>query len=333
MLNEKKLYSYFDSRFDIRKSTKGWYSMDCPYCNGGRSNERSGAINFESEQFKCWRAKCGVHKSAIDFIKDFEKIPFAEVRSFIDGFRETFVAFDRKSTGASFGGINTVKKDINLPFGYKSLLDGSDILSLRAQRYLSKRGFDLDKLDANGWGFCSEEHENFKLSYYGYIIIPFVVRGRFVYYIGRDFLGRNKKWKYKNPDKNMFGVGKSEVIYNEDALSGNIVYVHEGALCAETVGSQGIGTLGWALSDVQRNKILKSQCKVLIVAADKGFYHKAIKLMISFLEVKKEIRIVSFEDMDDKENDVNAIGKSRYMEMVEKTQPLTFGLAMDILTS
>lgn len=332
MLNDKKLYTYL-TKFDIRSSSKGWLSLTCPYCGGGKSNERSGAIHIESEYFKCWRAKCGVSKSLTDFIIDNENIPYREVYRFIDSFQASYFTSSEISGYTNTSANIKLKKDIELPYGYVGLFDDDSVLAIKAQRYLTKRGFDVSFLESKGWGFSGLEHKEFKFNYYGYIIIPFVIRGRFVYYIGRDFLNRGSKYKYKNPERNSFGVGKADVLYNEDALvKFKIVYMTEGLFCAETIGEAGFSTQGWALSFNQINKIMKSPCSTLITAADKGFYVKAIKTMIPFLEVKKEIRVVSFEGMPDKYNDVNAIGKDAFMDMVESTPKLSLGLAMDIIT-
>jgi len=126
--------------------------------------------------------------------------------------------------------------------------------------------------------------------------VPFINKGKFTYFLGRDFLNRDKKYKYKNPSKNDFGVGRSEILFNEDALMKyDKVYLSEGVFCAKTIGEQGIATLGWSMSPIQKNKIIKSHSKELIVAADVGFYKKAVQAMIPFLPFKN-IKVVNFEN-------------------------------------
>lgn len=335
MLNTKKLITYLQKAFDIKPSSRGWYSMKCPICHGGNKNEISGAIHPETEHFKCWRAKCGAKRSAHDIIIQAEGINYTKVYSFIEEFKESTVVLGTNTQARKHDlGSELSYHKIDLPEGFTSLLEDDDLMALKARNYVKSRGFKASYLDSIGWGFVNEKAKIFAEDFYGYLIIPFISRGQLVYYLGRDFLNRDKKYKYKNPKKEVVSVGRSDLIYNEDALRKyKTIYLSEGTLCAQTMGVQGVATLGWSLSPVQKSKILKSNIEEMVVAADIGFYKKAVQAMIPFLEHKK-IKIINFErpELAKFGGDVNDVGRDIYLSAVKKTQYLTMETAMDIIT-
>lgn len=310
MLPIDRSFTYMQNRFNITKSTKGWWKFTCPVCGGGQSDEVSAAVNFQSETVKCWRAKCGYKDSLTNFIKDTENLDSSyKVKLFIGDFEPSVLPTEIDSN-YSYIKVKEVIA-IDLPYGYRSLKSGDNFLAKKARRYLKNRGFDIDKLDDKGFGYCDEEHEDFMLSYYGFIIIPFSIRGVFTYFIGRDFLGGDKKYKYKNPTVTDIGVRKSSLFYNEDGLyQKEKIYLVEGWSCAETIGDNAIAYLGNVLSAIQRTKILRSKVKELIFIPDVGAYKKALGMALDFIEYFK-VKVIDLEKtgLTTKiKNDVNSIG-------------------------
>lgn len=75
---------------------------------------------------------------------------------------------------------------------------------------------------------CNGSGYNF---YHGRIILPTYEKGKLVYFQGRDFLNRNKKWKYMNPS-----VQRKHVVYYYDLLpENNRIYITEGPIDAMTL--------------------------------------------------------------------------------------------------
>jgi hypothetical protein len=213
-------------------------------------------------------------------------------------------------------------------------LEGDTILGERARKYLSGRGFDLDYLDAAGFGYCREKDKNKDDNYYGYIIIPFKRKGILRYFIGRDYIGNYLR--YKNPPQERYGIGKSELVFNEDALElRSTNFIAEGWADAMTMGRGGISTQGWSMSKEQKFACHSSSAERFVFLPDIGFYKQAVKLAREFMD-KREVYVVDFAaagyTIESKKKDVNDIGRAKVVELIKKTPPLTEKLAMKILT-
>jgi hypothetical protein len=231
------------------------------------------------------------------------------------------------------------KHPIELPTGFNSIMEGRGILGIRARDYMQSRGFNLEQLDKRGFGYCNEHDTEFNEDYFGYIIIPFWVRGQLQYFIGRDFLGRGEKWRYKNPAKAKFGVGKADLFYNEDALMvEDRVIMVEGWADAETVGPEGISSQGWSLSQMQRDKMHRANAREFIFLPDYGvnekgesYYKLACKAAMEFMAHKK-CRVVNPEELRQYGKDANEIGYDRVNRAIVRTPLLTDSTAMEIMT-
>lgn len=339
-MNPAKAYTYFATAFDLKKvSPKGWYPMNCPFCDHGRGKVKF-AVHFAYNLGKCW--ECEYRERLVKVIMDVEGIDYRQAKTVIDEQDESYMEFDIIHTARSYK-----KSEVLMPAGYTGLLDGHGVLSDRVRHYLEvERGFDIVRLDMMGFGYCTEHpgeevlpHERFSRDYFGYLIIPFKRKGILQYYIGRDFIGQEPK--YKNPAVDLFGVGKEELFYNEDALDlYDEVFLLEGAFDSECVGPAAFASLGWSLSDTQKRKIFKSDLKRLVMLPDKGFYKTAIKTAMDFLD-EKEVVVVNMDNVrpgavgpNGKElKDVNELGVNPVMEEYSRTPVLTYSMAADILMS
>lgn len=321
MVNSRKAFNYFRSTFPIRRSSQNWWAFDCPYCIDGAGKKKM-AVHFEYEMVKCW--SCEYKERLIDFVKDWEDLSYIGAREKINGYDEYSVDAD------VIDAVHVEKvSGLELPTGYVPLLDGQGILGQRARNYLAGRGFDLTVLDKLGFGYCNEHDDNEKQDYFGYIIIPFKVKGKLRYYIGRDYIGNYLR--YKNPNKDEVGVGKTELVFNEDALDyRKECFVTEGWADAMTMGDNGISTQGWSLSVTQRNKMFKSRCRRFVFLPDKGFYLQALQTAQPFLD-HKEVYVVNLDEIDGGK-DVNELGRELVMDLYHHTDPLDFETVINKLS-
>jgi DNA primase len=325
-MNAAKYFTYFNQSFELKRQTrKGWYPMDCPFCDFGR-NKLKFAVHFIYDSGKCW--ECEYRGSLIQVVMDFLGIEYRQAKNLLNDQEESMMDIQiveyRKTVQ---------KQSILLPKGYLGILEGEGILSERARNYLTGRRYNLDKLDSMGFGYCIEHDENYVDDYFGYIILPFKSQGLLKYYIGRDFMG-NQDPKYKNPAEDKFGIGKSDLLFNEDAMSlYDEVFLLEGVFDSLDVGPAAMASMGWSLSDTQKLKILKSDAKRLVVIPDKGYYSQAVKTASDFLD-HKEVVVINMDNVLPEEpdkGDVNEIGVALVMEEYEKTPILTQSLAMEVL--
>ena len=185
-------------------------------------------------------------------------------------------------------------------------------------------------LDRLGIGYSAESGPTPEEDYFGYIIIPFKKRGQLQYFIGRDFTGNYLR--YKNPPESLFGVGKRDILFNEDATElYRTNFVLEGWSDAVTIGKEAVATLGWSVSAIQKSKLLKSSAKRMVFVPDKGFMSQAVKLAMDFLD-EKEVYVVDIEPYcEGEKKDVNGIGREVFTEAYAQTPRLTEDMAMDIL--
>lgn len=282
------------------------------------------AVHFTFEIVKCW--SCGYKERLLDFVGEWENLPYIGARELINSCDEEGVDVSMLDDFVVAPVITT----IDLPVGYTSIMDGDGLLAMRARKYLTGRGFSLDVLDKLNIGYSITHTDNPKDDYFGYIIIPFMVKCRMEYYIGRDFIGN--PMRYKNPEKSTTGVGKNDLLFNEDALELRTeCFVAEGWTDALTMGDNGVSTQGWELSPTQRSKMLKcKKCRRFVFLPDKGFFTQAIQTAMLFLD-HKEVVVVSLE-YEEGGKDANAIGKDHMLELYHHTEPLTYSKAINLLT-
>jgi len=202
-----------------------------------------------------------------------------------------------------------IRKDIALPDGYTPILDGTTPMARRARKYLERRGFDLNYLDMLGVGYCT------KGKYMGYIIIPFKKDGNIVYFIGRDFLNRGDSRKYQNPPREEFGIGKSEVLFNEEALHlFKKVYLLEGWADAATLGNNAISIQGKDLSLWQADSIINSPVEEIVVVPDVGAMKEGYNI-VQQLYTRKLVRFLEMEKLAIWGGDVNEIGADKVIQL------------------
>lgn len=289
-----KMFSYFTSRLGVREYRRGWLKGDCPECG---KKDKFG-INLYLDKTNCF--VCGYHPSPIKLIMVLEDLTkVSEVKNIIGEFREREYLFPI---------IEKIEEiDINLPSEYVNIALGEGKLAKLARAYIKSRGFVVEEVALKGWGYCNSGE------YMGYIIMPYYMGGKLVYYNARRYFGEGVR--YKNPPKDSTGLGKSFLIYNQDALSiYRDIYLVEGIINAETLGNQGIATAGKKLSMIQKSIIIKSPIESITIALDPDAIDDAIKLALDFIFHKK-VRLLNWGDINSKK-DINDIGRTESFNLL-----------------
>jgi len=288
-----KLYAYFTKRLGLRPYTRGWLKGDCPDC----SRIDKFGVNISMNRTNCF--VCGYHPIPIDLVIELEGL---EVRAEAMKFLKIY-------EGAEY--LEPVVKriervDLSFPEGFKNLRLGDSFLAKQARKYVEGRGFDPIEKAYQGWGYGT------KGDYLGYIIIPFYMGGTLIYYNARKFMGTGPK--YINPTIEEFGIGKSLLLYNIDALAiYSHIYMVEGVFNADTLGDNAIATGGKKISKYQISMMIKSKAIKYTLLLDPDAMEDSVKLAMS-LSYHKKVRVVALPD----DNDVNDLGKKKTLKIVRK---------------
>lgn len=310
-------FAYFNEHYeDFHTTSNGWCEMKCT-CGRGKQM----AVNFNYEQIKCWSAKCplspnGDYKeSMMRFLMKETGKNYQAVRKMLTEYRQgEFINFaDRDSYESP---SVELKGRVKLPDGFVGLFEKDDVIAKRARRYIKKRRLDMEMLDYMGFGYVDDPES----PYFGRIVIPFKREGNLYYYICRSFMGSEPK--YLNPPTTAFGVGKSELLFNEDALNEHEeVWLTEGWACAMTMGENGIACLGSKLSEQQVSKIVRSSVKVVNILPDYGFYQAGVVMALQLHE-HKTVYLANLDEIGDEEkNDPNSLGRNAVIEHInQKTE-------------
>ena len=145
-----------------------------------------------------------------------------------------------------------------------------------ARSYLRGRGFSAFNLSYRGIGYCDSGE------YFGYIILPYYQQGQLIYYQTRNFLGNGPK--FKNPRVEDFGIGKTQLMFNADALAlFTKIYLVESVTNSLTIGEKAVGILGKKISDYQFSAILRSPIEEIVIGLDDDALKEAIELAMRFV--------------------------------------------------
>jgi len=221
--------------------------------------------------------------------------------------------------------------DIPKPYGFRPLMEGRGSLVDRAVKYVESRGFDPWYLNEKGFGVCVEQPpEGSKdANYLGHLIIPFLKRSSWHYFIARTLI--NTRPKYKNPKKEDYGIGASELVYNEDGLNRNRkIYINEGWADAEMFRDMGIATLGWSWSKYQFFKMVDATAKEFVLVPDVGAYKGALQHGLKLMDYGK-VKVLKMDHLAKYGKDTNEIGLDRVLELEQQTDYLDYGFAIQEL--
>lgn len=295
---KSKVRSYLIKRLGAFDYKHGWMRLPvCPYCG----KEHKMGVNLSMFRCNCFR--CGEHPTPSQLIMDIEHLDtYTELLKFLDNGDFTDYTFKEEAVELA------EKKPVFLPEGFTLLSFGTSQLAKSIRGYMVNRHFSIQELCKQGVGYCT------KGNLFGYVIIPYFSKGELQYYNARRVIGNGPR--YNNPNKDITGLGKEFIIYNQDALSMyKTIYICEGAFNALTMGQKGIATMGKAISRYQLNMLIKSPVERFIILLDPDAKEQAIKLALALVNFKR-VKVCFLPEG----KDVNDIGKSQTMKIIYRTR-------------
>lgn len=294
---KSQVNEYLQKKLGMYDYRRGWLKGDCPSCG-----EHKYGVNISQDRSNCF--KCGYNPRPLNLILEVEKMDtLSEVHSLLNNL-----------AGITFTEVEVeameLKKDNVLPEGYVNIKRGKSLLARSARAWAKRRGFDVKELSQAGWGYGTDG------KYFGYIIMPYYYNNLLVYFNARLYLGNGPK--FNNPEVEDFGLGKSFIIYNRDALYiYDKVFIVESVTNSRTIGDNAIGTGGKKLSAYQINEIIKSPCKKVVIGLDRDAIMDAISLAYRLIEYKKVKILIPPIDKD-----INDIGRKNTMILSSKSKYL-----------
>ena len=191
----------------------------CPFCH----REHKMGINLSMYRTNCFR--CNYHMNPAQLVMDVEGFDtYAELLKFLDNGNFTDKAFSEEKIELSD------VKPVYLPDGFKLINQGTSQVARSFRSYMSSRGFTIEELSKHGIGYVATEGP-----FFGYLIIPYYYKGTLRYYNARNVIGQGPR--YNNPNKDITGLGKEFIIFNQDALDMySSIFICEGAINALTMG-------------------------------------------------------------------------------------------------
>jgi len=300
-----KLNQWFKSKLGMYDYTKGWMKGDCPDCG---ASDKYG-VNLSHDRTNCF--KCGYHERPIYAIKTYEGLDsIHNVRLLLDAF-SGYDYVEEKTERIE-------RKPVILPESFQPLDSGKSQYAKSARSYMKGRGFSPKKLADKGFGYCTEG------SYQGYIIMPFFVHGKMVYFHTRNFLSGGPK--FNNPPLEEFGVGKSTLIYNLDSLYlYDEVSIVESVMNAETLGEKGTVLGGKKISTYQYSTYIKSPVNIINIILDSDAWEESIKLGMQLCNHKK-IRVIKMPEG----LDVNDIGRKATKKLIKETPIVNYSALLKL---
>lgn len=292
-----KLYNYFTQKLSLKNSTNGFLRGNCPYCGG----KFTFGINIERGKVVCFK-KCGIPNKPLYLLMHFEEFEtLNEARQFLK-VQQEFEVYE--------GSVKAPKyeiKPVELPESYTLITMGEGIMAKAARHYVKTRRFNLITCSMQGIGYCTDGE------YAGYIIFPFYSKGKLIFFQGRRFAGNGPKMK--NPAEEDFGIGKSQLIYNRDALFiYKRIYIVESITNSLTLGERAIALLGKSSSTYQLSNLISAPFDEAIIILDPDASKEAYKLGMQLVHYKK-VKVVTWQG----DKDVNDIGKKETITKVKET--------------
>lgn len=310
--------NYLISTLDTKRINSRTYHFGCPVC--GQAIGRSGyAIALTGGmRLYCNQPGCAIGKSqrpkGVSMV-EFVKMTDPKVRGYAEA--SEAISKQRIRVEVDLSPNTSPKERLRLPVGSMLIGHGGGSQAELARSYLSGRGYDLKEL-----------HNHYRISYhptsnsshpdYSYVIIPFFdACHRLVYYQKRSFIQRSDGKRWDNPSADKYGVGKSQLIFNESALfSGHDqVIVTEGATDSLTLGTNCVGTLGLSMSSEVVFKLTNRASPDVVFMLDSGAWLDC--LLNASLLVDRGDPNVFVVPMYLGEDDPNTLGRSKSLGILE----------------
>lgn len=279
--------------------TKGWIKGTCPSC--GRPDKYG--VHLGMYRTNCF--VCGYHERPLFVVATVEGITIDEVLIYL----RTFEGFEYREPTLQQKEFSS----ITLPKGFKLLNKRAGGIGEIMWNYLKNiRGLDPARLARKGFGYCIEG------DLFGYLIMPYYIQGQLVYYATRRVIGKGPK--FDNPDSEEYGIGKSLLIYNKDALYYfDQVYLVESIMNAETLGDNALAIGGKKISRHQYHDFVSAPYQRITLILDPDAYPEALKLALQIVAYKR-VKIVLLPEG----KDVNNLGYKNTMNLVCRNRYLDY---------
>lgn len=292
------IQQYITDDYEYKSNDKGhWINIPSPFYNDKRKrlgfNIDTGII-FDFKLQKGWDFESFVIKHHIEVLKSDDVKNKKDVNEFLFKFRMKLknsgidIKPPNRKTFEEEGAVK-LPELTELPVGLESFQKDKimrNSMGRKAVIYLQKReftssmikGFNLQYIDqefcptCHGAKFFVENGEQKKCpeckgwgkyKFHGRIFVPTYEEGKLVYFQARDYLDRDKKWKYLNPK-----VPRKQVVYFYDRLpEKERVFVAEGPFDAMYLHKYPVTALmGNKMSRAFAQKLLwKSPTEVIFI--------------------------------------------------------------------
>lgn len=296
---KSRLRTYFIKRLGGYDYRHGWMRIPtCPYC--GRDHKLG--VNLSMYRTNCFR--CNAHPSPAQLIMDIEGFTeYHELINFLNNGQFDELQFKEEKIELA------ESKPVYLPDGFKLINQGTSQVARSIRNYMSSRGFTIEELSKHGIGYVATEGP-----FFGYLIIPYYYKGTLRYYNARNVIGQGPR--YNNPNKDITGLGKEFIIFNQDALDMySSIFICEGAINALTMGDRAIATMGKAISAYQVNQLIKSPVDRFILLLDPDAIKYSINLAFKLVAYKK-VKVIQLPE----NKDCNDLQRPAVMKLVYQTR-------------
>ncbi len=230
--------------------TRGWYGVDCPFCNSAPGNAKLG-FNLESRGVSCWT--CGRHKFS-EAIEALVQKPWKEVSPLLDWTDRLF----------QFTPSRNLRQRLVLPKGLGPL-------SPAHRDYLAGRGFDPDELvklwGLRGIGLAA------KLAWR--IFIPATYRGETVSWTTRGITEAEPRYLNASPEQEKMSL--KSLLVGEEYVR-NAIIVTEGPFDAIRIGPGAVSLCGIKFTQSQIARIAKYPVRVIAFDSDPVAQERAREL-------------------------------------------------------
>ena len=224
----------------------------CPVCGETRYrlyiNLREGLVYCHNCQFK---------GSILNLIQRVDQLGWADA---VKVFKDTQVTTHTPSSVeqsvydklvATLYKVDVKKRCVPLPEEYQELSSTSNIVGMRAMKYLARRGVTPKQAYRHRMGVCATG------KYANRVIIPITQEGELKFWVARA-ISSTEKLKERSPSNEEYQYSKSEVVFNIDnaAKKYNCAVISEGIFDALSWGDIGISLLGKVLYTAQLKTLL-----------------------------------------------------------------------------
>jgi len=236
-----------DAGIDVKEAgqhrhvREGWIGFDCPFCGEGTKKFHLG-YNLSSGVFTCW--KCGKHS----------KLPTLKALFHLQD-REAYKISRQLKTTHLPTSPQRERRGLHKPKGLGPLLKAH-------KRYLTKRGFDPEQLEAL-WNLqATSLHPSLPWKIY----IPITFHNQEVSWTTRSIGPTGIRYHSASPAEE--SINHKTLLYGEE-LCGHTCIVHEGPIDVWRTGPGAVAIFGAYPSPAQIRKISKHPIRVICLDSDR----------------------------------------------------------------